>query len=65
MEKTGADGQRLLLDGLDEFREHLGGKLTVLMLRDIGCGEDVHELDLEIISRCIDELRDIHTGHVA
>jgi 3-dehydroquinate synthase len=62
MEKTGADGQRLLLDGLDEFREHLGGKLTVLMLRDIGCGEDVHELDLEIISRCIDELRDIHTA---
>jgi 3-dehydroquinate synthase len=50
-------GRLMLLDGLDEFREHLGGKLTVLMLREIGRGEDVHQFDEEIIAKCIQELR--------
>ena len=35
----------LILDGIEEFREHLGGALTVTMLRDIGCGEEVNVLD--------------------
>ncbi len=51
-------GKRRVFDGLDEFREHLGGDLTVLMLRDIGEGVDVHRLDQEIAAACIDELRE-------
>jgi 3-dehydroquinate synthase len=31
--------------GLEEFRQHLGGRLTVTMLRDIGDPIDVHEID--------------------
>ena len=50
-------GRRRVFEGLDEFREHLGGELTVLMLRDIGQGVDVHRLDAELVGRCIDELR--------
>lgn len=65
METRDAAGRHLLLDGLDEFREHLGGKLTVLMLREIGRGEDVHHLDGEIIGRCVDELRDRSSARVA
>jgi len=51
-------GQRRVLGGLDEFREHLGGELTVLMLRDIGEGMDVHCIDPAIVEACIDDLRD-------
>lgn len=36
-----------LLCGLDEFREHLGGELTVMLLRHIGRGIEVHAIDEE------------------
>jgi len=52
-----ADGRLLVLDGLDEFREHLGGELTVLMPRAIGRCEDVHQLDQDVLVDCIGELR--------
>lgn len=51
------DGRRLVLAGLEEFREHLGGNLTVLLLRGLGHGENVHHLDPDLLVRCIDELR--------
>ena len=38
-----------LLDGLQEFREHLGGKLTIPMLNAIGEKFDVHEMDQVLI----------------
>ncbi len=50
-------GRRRVLDGIDEFREHLGGELTVLMLQDIGHGTNVHHLDPILLGACIDELR--------
>ncbi len=50
-------GKRRVLDGLDEFREHLGGRLTVLLLADLGRGIDVHELDAGLLGECIDELK--------
>ncbi len=50
-------GRRRVLDGLDEFREHLGGELTVLLLKDLGLGVDVHEFDEVLLGGCIDELR--------
>jgi 3-dehydroquinate synthase len=43
---------------LDEFREHLGGELTVLLLEDLGRGVDVHEMDEVGWGRCIDVLRE-------
>ena len=35
-----------LLDGIQEFREHLGGILTITLLKNIGTKFDVHEIDL-------------------
>ncbi len=52
-------GRRRVLDGLDEFREHLGGELTLLMLKDIGAATDVHWIDPCIVEACIDELRSL------
>lgn len=35
--------------GLREFREHLGGELTIAMLRGLGHGFDVHEIDESVM----------------
>jgi 3-dehydroquinate synthase len=51
------DGNRRLFDGLDEFREHLGGELTVLLLKDLGQGVDIHQFDRLLLADCIRELR--------
>jgi 3-dehydroquinate synthase len=40
-----------LLEGLNEFREHLGGRLTIMLLRDIGVGEEVHEIDPALVGK--------------
>lgn len=50
------NGERKVLAGIDEFREHLGGRLTVLMLAGIGEGVDVHELDRGLLDEGIEEL---------
>ena len=40
-------GDRLhILNGLEEFREHLGGELTITLLKEIGRGVEVHEMNL-------------------
>ena len=50
-------GQWLLLRGLEEFREHLGGDLTITLLRAIGIGEEVHQMDVAEILRALAWLR--------
>ncbi len=50
-------GRRRVLDGLDEFREHLGGELTVLLLKDLGCASEVHKINEVLLGECITELR--------
>jgi 3-dehydroquinate synthase len=52
------DGRRKVFHGLEEFREHLGGQLTVLMLKDLGEGFDVHELDEACLDSCMEELKE-------
>lgn len=54
---TDDTGRRPVLTGLDEFREHLGGELTVLLLSGLGTGVNVHHLDHGLLVRCIGELR--------
>lgn len=46
-----------LTDGIREFREHLGGKLTIMMLRGIGHGENIHAMDPDIVASCIETLK--------
>jgi 3-dehydroquinate synthase len=45
LETRRADGTIAILEGLREFREHLGGELTVTLLEDIGSGIEVHAID--------------------
>jgi len=45
-------GKRLaILDGLDDFREHLGGRLTITLPDGIGNKIEVHAMDERILER--------------
>jgi 3-dehydroquinate synthase len=44
---------RCLLGGLSEFQEHLGGRLTIMLLNGIGEPFDVHEIDASLVARSI------------
>ena len=45
-----------LLAGLEEFRQHLGGRLTVTMLDGIGAPIDVHEIDRTSMMMAIEKV---------
>ena len=45
-----------LRHGLAEFREHLGGRLTIMLLAAIGLGIEVHEMDDDLIAESVDYL---------
>lgn len=42
-----------ILSGLNEFREHLGGNLTVMLLAKIGHGVEVNEMSFDLIRKSI------------
>jgi len=46
-----------VLDGLREFREHLGGELTIMLLEKIGKGMEVHEMDVNLVRKAIAQLK--------
>lgn len=49
MESRTTSGDWPLLRGLEEFREHMGGELTISLLRALGQGEEVHRMDTDEI----------------
>lgn len=49
-----------LLMGLEEFREHLGGRLAITLLRDIGVGFEVNEMNSARVRESIAELAERH-----
>lgn len=51
------DGERLVLRGIEDFREHLGGRLTVTLPDGIGRKTEVHHLNLDVLSDGVEELR--------
>ena len=46
-----------LLVGLEEFRQHLGGRLALTMLQGVGQPMEVHEIDREIMGRAVEQVR--------
>lgn len=46
-----------ILLGLQEFREHLGGRLTITLLTAIGTGEEVHEIDWKLVKEAAGRLK--------
>jgi 3-dehydroquinate synthase len=52
-------GDFQILGGLEEFREHLGGELTITLLKEIGCGVEVHAMQPDKIIASIQELQQL------
>jgi 3-dehydroquinate synthase len=53
-------GRLAVLDGLEEFREHLGGELTITLLQSLGRGIEVHEMRIPLVLEAIEQLRHRH-----
>ena len=50
LEKRSGSGSYMVLNGLEEFRQHLGGKLTLTMPDGIGRKAEIHTLAPEIVA---------------
>ncbi len=59
-EKLSENDKINLRHGLSEFREHLGGRLTIMLLAAIGRGIEVHEMDDAIIAESVDYLENFY-----
>jgi len=54
--RTRLNGRLEILAGLEEFREHLGGELTITLLSDLGTGIEVHEMHDSKVAQAIEWL---------
>ncbi|KPM48400.1 3-dehydroquinate synthase [Jiulongibacter sediminis] len=54
-----------LIKGLEEFREHLGGELTITMVPEIGTKIDVHQMDIDLLNQAALNLKKTIRNHVA
>ncbi len=46
-----------VMAGINEFREHLGGNLTITLISSIGSGFEVHNINNSYMQQAIDSLR--------
>ncbi|MEM1354684.1 MAG: 3-dehydroquinate synthase [Planctomycetota bacterium] len=53
------DDADALLAGLDEFREHLGGRLTITLIEGVGQPVNVHQIDRDTMAAAIGKLREV------
>jgi len=53
-----------ILRGLDEFREHLGGRLTIMLLKEIGQPFDVHEVRADLVRQSIATIKTLEAERV-
>lgn len=56
------DAPGCVLRGLADFQEHLGGRLTIVLLEDIGRPVDAHEIRTDLMVRSIEILKAIDAG---
>jgi len=60
LEKRNGSRFPYVLEGLEEFREHLGGLLTITLLKRIGSRFEVHEMDTDIVLKAINRLKELN-----
>lgn len=61
-DRRDSNGTYMLLKGLEEFREHLGGELTITLLAGLGVGVEVSTMREDLIARSIEWLREPAVG---
>ena len=52
-----SNGKLIILEGLDEFREHLGGNLSITLLKGIGKSIQVNNIQLDLVEKSLNQLR--------
>jgi len=57
LERRAHDGLPDILRGLDEFREHLGGRLTITLPDGIGKRVEIHDVDAGLVGECLAGLK--------
>ncbi|WP_297707019.1 3-dehydroquinate synthase [uncultured Eudoraea sp.] len=62
---SGGTEMQELLKGIQEFREHLGGELTITLINGIGQKIDVHEIDMELMKNAVNSLNNKYKINVA
>ena len=55
-------GKPAVLQGLEDFREHLGGELTITLLEALGAGHEVHAMDTEKVMQSAAWLKQRYSG---
>jgi len=59
LEQSTPDGQWALWQGLQEFREHLGGELRITLLRDIGQSFETNTIEEKWVHKAIADLKEL------
>lgn len=62
LENRNAHGKFEVLQGLIDFREHLGGELTITLLSAVGQGVEVHEMDEAKVKQAIEWMKQRHAS---
>ena len=62
LDQRTSGGRLAVLQGLQDFREHLGGDLSITLLADVGVALEVHEMDEGCVIEAIDWLRQRGAG---
>jgi 3-dehydroquinate synthase len=57
LDRRGPDGRREVFGGLEDFREHLGGELTVTYPKGIGARHEVHKVEMALMEQAMLDLR--------
>jgi 3-dehydroquinate synthase len=57
LERRDADGTLEIIRGLESFREHLGGTLTITLPKSLGHKIEVHQISPNLIEEAISHLR--------
>jgi 3-dehydroquinate synthase len=53
LERRGANGEPDILAGIEQFREHLGGRLCVTLPKPLGSKTEVHTMDPALVKQAI------------
>jgi 3-dehydroquinate synthase len=59
LERPGACGEPDVLAGLEQFREHLGGRLCITLPAPLGAKREVHRISLPLMKKAIGLLRPV------
>lgn len=63
LEMADASGRLEIQNGLEEFRQHLGGRLTFTMPDGIGRACELHDMDFNIVRQGISFLKSLFKNH--